>query len=161
MKDAYWIGDAAETKLAIVPRPRGGDWLEDDLRNLKCAGVNVLVSMLTAEENRELRLEGERNLAEQLGLVFYSYPIPDRSTPADLVSFQTFVHKLANEIATGKSVAAHCRGCIGRATLITASILISKNWTAEHALIAIEAARGCPVPDTPEQRIWIENFVPG
>jgi len=70
MKDAYWIGDPAETKLAIVPRPRGGDWLETDLSNLKREGIDILISILTREEEIELGLEQERELAESLGITF-------------------------------------------------------------------------------------------
>jgi protein-tyrosine phosphatase len=158
MKDVYWIDDPSETRLAIASRPRGGEWLEEDLFRLKRAGIDILVSMLTSEEEQELGLEHERGLAEKIGLGFYSYPIPDRSTPRHLETFQVLVRNLANEIKRGKKVGAHCRGCIGRSTLITASILISKGWKADRALTAIEAARGCPVPDTAEQRRWVESF---
>jgi hypothetical protein len=34
-------------------------------------------------------------------------------------------------------------------------------WKAETALAEIEAARGCSIPDTPEQREWILNFEAG
>lgn len=143
MKDAYWIGDPAETKLAIVPRPRGGDWLETDLSNLKCEGIDILISILTREEEIELGLEQERELAESLGITFYSYPIPDRSTPADLSSFRAFVSDLSKAIEHGKKAGAHCRGGIGRATIVTASILIAGKWSAERALLEIEARLRC------------------
>jgi len=160
MKDAYWIGDPAETKLAIVPRPRGGDWLETDLSNLKREGIDILISMLTREEEIELGLEHERELAESIGLNFYSYPIPDRSTPSDVSGFRNFTIDISNAIAQGKKAGAHCRGCIGRATIMTASLLIARNGVPQHALLEIEAARSCPVPDTPEQKRWIEHFTP-
>jgi len=160
MKDIYWIGEPAETRLAIVPRPRGGDWLEDDLSRLKRAGIDVLVSMLTDEESVELGLAFEKELAERAGLVFCRYPIPDRSTPADLAGFRAMVKELAEAIVRGQKVGAHCRGCIGRATIVTASVLIARGWAAERALREIEAARGCVVPDTPAQRCWIERFAP-
>jgi hypothetical protein len=38
---------------------------------------------------------------------------------------------------------------------MAASILIHLGWKPLQALKAIGAARGCPVPDTPEQRNWI------
>jgi len=158
MKDAYWIGDPAEARLAIVPRPRGGDWLEDDLSRLKRAGIDVVVSMLTDDEALDLGLEFEKELAERVGLVFRNYPIPDRTIPSDLAGFRTFVGELAAAISRRQNVGAHCRGCIGRATILAASILIAQGWTADRALREIEAARGCVVPDTPEQRSWIESF---
>ena len=56
----YPIPVEAAGKLAIVARPRGGDWLEDEVRALREAGITVLVSMLTAEEGEELGLQAER-----------------------------------------------------------------------------------------------------
>jgi protein-tyrosine phosphatase len=158
MKDAYWIGSPEEARLAIVPRPRGADWLEDDLLRLRRAGIDVVVSMLMGEESLELGLEFEKELAEKVGLVYFSYPMLDRSTPSDLSGFRSFVGELAEATGHGQNVGVHCRGCIGRATVLTASVLIARGWPAERALREIELTRGCVVPDTLEQRRWIESF---
>ena len=40
----------------MLPRPRGGDWLADEIRSLRACGVDVLVSLLTGEEVGELDL---------------------------------------------------------------------------------------------------------
>ena len=45
--EIYWIKAAGPGKLAVMPRPRGGDWLEDEIRGLKRFGVDILVSLLT------------------------------------------------------------------------------------------------------------------
>ena len=45
--DGPWPG-----RLAIVPRPRGGDWLEDEVRAWREAGVDIVVSALEADEER-------------------------------------------------------------------------------------------------------------
>jgi hypothetical protein len=29
--DIYWINIPGDGKLGIIPRPRGGDWLEDEI----------------------------------------------------------------------------------------------------------------------------------
>jgi len=52
----------------------------------------------------------------------------------------------------------HCRGSIGRATVTAACTLIQLGRKPRAALAAIEAARGCAVPDTEEQRSWILSF---
>lgn len=158
MKGTYWIQHSNTPKLAIVARPRGGDWLEDDLLTLKRDGINVLVSLLTSPEEEELGLRHERERAESMGLEFISYPIQDRETPSDLESFRSLALRLADDIRLGKAVGAHCRGCIGRATVLTATILSELGWSAEAALSLIEEARGCSVPDTPEQQNWIQRY---
>jgi hypothetical protein len=49
-RTAAIIGGATPGRLAIVPRPRGGDWLADEVARLKAAGVDILVSMLEPAE---------------------------------------------------------------------------------------------------------------
>jgi hypothetical protein len=49
---------------------------------------------------------------------------------------------------------------IGRASLLAASVLIRLGWDANAAFSAIQLARGCPVPDTEQQRRWVLSNVP-
>jgi len=160
MKDIYWIGHNEPSRLAIVARPRGDDWLEEDLVNLKHNGIEILVSLLMPYEAADLGLAGERGLAERMGIEFISYPIPDRTTPGDIGGFRLLAARLADAVRAGNGVGAHCRGCIGRATVTTAAVLIQLGFTPTDALTMIEEARGCSVPDTPEQLNWILTFEP-
>jgi hypothetical protein len=43
---------------------------------------------------------------------------------------------------------------------MTAAVLIDIGFQAAEALALIEDARGCPVPETREQRNWILQFEP-
>jgi protein-tyrosine phosphatase len=160
MKNIYWIGHAEQPKLAIVERPRGDEWLDYDLAALERDGIDVLVSLLTAQEVKELGLSKEQEFANALGMQFISYPIPDGTTPRDPQSFHELAAQLANAIQSGKNVGAHCYGCIGRATLTTAAVLIELGWKAKDALALVEQGRGCPVPDTRAQKAWIRRYKP-
>jgi len=120
MKDVFWIEGDPKAALAIVTRPRGDDWLEDELLRLKRQGIDALVSMLEAEEADSLGLSEEASLTEKTGLSFVSYPIPDRTTPADLPSFHIFATRLAIRLAAGEHIGIHCRGSIGRASIAAA-----------------------------------------
>jgi protein-tyrosine phosphatase len=160
MKTVLWIEEANPSRLAIVLRPRGDEGLRADLELVREAGIDVLVSLLTADDNEDLGLTAEGKIAEQLGMKFISYPILDRCTPADLASFRELVADLRDQVRAGKRVGAHCRGCIGRATVLIASVMIALGWDASQALQKIERARGLPIPDTPEQLEWILNFHP-
>jgi protein-tyrosine phosphatase len=155
VNDVFWISD---TGLAIVMRPRGDDWLRGDLSRLKRAGIQILVSTLESGEARELGLSAEAPLSEELGLQFLSFPIRDRTTPANREAFDHFARSLAMRLHAGEKIGVHCRGCIGRSTIVTACTLIELGWPAERALQAIEASRGCSVPDTEAQREWIIAF---
>lgn len=160
MTEIFWIGHPQQRQLAIVARPLGGDWLADELASVKAAGIDVLVSFLNPDEAAELGLEDERVVAEEQGLEFISFPIPDREVPRNLASFRELVRRLADDVRRGKRVGAHCRGCIGRSTVLIASVMIALGADPERALWQIERARGFAVPDTPEQLEWLLNFRP-
>jgi protein-tyrosine phosphatase len=159
--DIFWIGGESSTGLAIVLRPRGGDWLEDELVRYKNGGIDSLISMLEPGEAEELGLSDESVFAAQTGLKYLSYPILDRHVPPDVSSFRNLAREIAESLRNGARIGVHCRGSIGRATLVAACALVELGWKPEPALEAIEAARGCPVPDTPEQRAWILNYEAG
>ena len=59
----YLIEGPWPGRLAIVPRPRGGDWLEDEVRAWKEMGFDVVVSLLTRDELDELGLVAEAALS--------------------------------------------------------------------------------------------------
>jgi protein-tyrosine phosphatase len=61
-------------------------------------------------------------------------------------------------LAEGKAVGVHCRAGIGRSSLIAAALLIQNGVSPETAFLTIQEARGCPVPDTVEQRNWVERY---
>jgi protein-tyrosine phosphatase len=154
--EPYWI----DSQLAIVPRPRGGDWLDDEMSALRQAGVDIVVSMLEGPEARDLGLEREGAAAKSAGLVFINYPIPDRGVPK-LQPFLTFLAALEKDLTNGTRIGVHCRGCIGRSSVVIASLLIRSGIPAEDVWNLIEVARGCPVPDTMEQLEWVQrNMVP-
>jgi protein-tyrosine phosphatase len=160
MKDIYWIRHEKEPRLAIVFRPRGDDWLEVDLANLKRGGIEVLISLLTPEEAMDLGLRAEGELASQAGIEFISHPIPDRTTPAGEDGFRRLIARLAEAVQMGKRVGVHCRASIGRSSVTTAAVLIQLGVNPAEALAMIEEARGCHVPDTVEQLNWILSFEP-
>lgn len=158
MNDIFWIKGNPPAALAIVLRPRGDGWLEDELLRMKAEGVQTLVSLLERREAFLLGLDEEHPIADHIGLKFLSYPIPDKTIPSDVASFQKFVAGLADRLRAGERIGVHCQGSIGRATVTAACALIHLGWTPHAALTAIEAARGCTVPDTQEQEDWILRY---
>lgn len=156
MKAVFWIDeDRRDPPLAIVLCPRGGELTERALRSFQRAGVETVVSLLEAEELRWMGLKEEGETAEALGLGFLWHPLPDHRLPVDEAAFRAFVRGLAKRLNAGERIGIHCFGCIGRSTVTAACAMIELGWEAEAALEAIGVARGCPVPDTEEQREWI------
>jgi hypothetical protein len=62
----YTIARVGTGRLSTMAKPRGGDWLDDEMRALAGAGVTALVSLLTEEEARELDLVREAEAASVL-----------------------------------------------------------------------------------------------
>jgi protein tyrosine phosphatase (PTP) superfamily phosphohydrolase (DUF442 family) len=147
----------ATKQLAIVSRPRGGEWLGDEMLALREAGVDIVISMLEKAEAAELGLEQEEASAKRVGLEFVNFPVTDRSVPSNVQRFESFLTALEGHMQGGKRVGIHCRACIGRASVTTASLLIRSGIPAELAWQMVATARGCPVPDTREQREWVDR----
>ncbi len=155
---AYWIETGIPAKLAIMPAPYGGKRLEDEIRNLKRESADVLVSLLTPDEEFELGLELERAACSGHGIRFRSFPIPDRDVPASTEAFLNFIDTLHYDLLQRRSIVAHCRAGIGRSSLLLASLLRREGLSTDDAFRRITQARKALVPDTPEQLHWVENL---
>lgn len=155
--EAYWVPGPWPGRLAILPRPRGGDWLPDEVRMWREAGLDVVTSLLTREEVAELELRDEEALAREQGLEFHAFPIADRGVPESRVQTAELVGVLEKALASGRNVAVHCRQGVGRSALIAVSVLAAAGLDPEQGFLSIENARGAPVPDTVAQREWVKE----
>jgi hypothetical protein len=71
----YWIEVPRPGRLAISSRPRGGDWLEDEVRAWRQSQLNMIVSFLASDEVEKLELTREAELCRMYGLQFLVFPI--------------------------------------------------------------------------------------
>src|SRR5947207_15966598 len=122
--EPYWIDLKSNGRLAILPRPRGGDWLEDEVSSWRDAGFDVVVSMLTSEEVEELCLEREPEFCSTERIRLIEVPIPDRGVPASGDSTLALIEELERQLQKGKTVGVHCRQGVGRSSLIAACVLV-------------------------------------
>jgi protein-tyrosine phosphatase len=159
--EIYWIEGPWTGRLAIMPRPRGGDWLEDEVRDWRSAGINVVVSTLTQEEIAELDLEQEAALCEASAIEYFAFPIRDRGIPGSVQATTKLLKQLESELVEGKNVGVHCRQGLGRSALLAACLLVLGGADAEAALQKVGQARKLPVPETAEQRDWVAKFSRG
>lgn len=145
-------------RLGILPRPRGGDWLADETTAWREAGVEMVVSLLEPEEAAQLVLEDEAAAAASSGIAFRAFPIPDRGVPTSKESVAELAGELRDALEKGRSVAVHCRQGIGRSGLIVGGVLVAMGKKPDAALRAVADARGLEVPETTEQRRWLDDF---
>jgi protein-tyrosine phosphatase len=156
--ELFWIPGPWRGKLAIVTRPRGGDWLEDEAAGWRKAGLAVVVSLLESNEAAGLGLAREGEVAKSNGVHFISFPIPDRGVPSSMGDALPHLSTIAVELENGKTVAVHCRQGVGRSGLIAAALLVTSGMSAAKAIETVSAARGQTVPETPAQVEWIEHL---
>ena len=147
-----WAG-----RLAVVSRPRGGDWIDDEVRAWKDGGLNAVVSLLTEEEQREFELSGERGLRETRTTVFF---IPNQRPRSAIFARRNFTGSESGRevLASGQNVGIHCRQSIGRSGMMAACLLVMAGSSAQAAMESVSNSRGLTVPETPEQIEWVSEF---
>jgi protein-tyrosine phosphatase len=153
-----WIEGLNKGRLAVAPKPLGGDYLPDEVLRWKLFGVNVVASMLPAEESARNGLEKEAELCQAQGISFLSFPILDHGVPQSRREVAAFAHELNMLLVQDKTVLIHCFAGIGRSGLMAACVLTMRGMPPVEAFDRIAAARGCQVPDTMEQLNWVVKF---
>jgi protein-tyrosine phosphatase len=158
LSDIFWIELDGPGRLAIMARPRAGDWLSDEIKNWRDNRIDVVVSLMESTEVEELGLRGEREQCERLGIEFISFPIADRGIP-HMDGAAALARSICTRLSDGKSVTIHCRAGIGRSAVLAGCVLIhAGTHDADRAFDAIGKARGLKVPDTDAQRLWLIDF---
>ncbi|MFN0148027.1 MAG: tyrosine protein phosphatase [Dehalococcoidia bacterium] len=158
MARLYWVEGFSPVRIAVVERPRGGDWLDGEMRALRAAGLDILVSALQPLEVRETWLEREAEAATAAGIEFLSFPIGNMLTPV-MSEALPVLEELAADLREGRSVAAHCHASQGRGPTIVASLLTLLGHDPAEVWARIRLARGLVVPDTDAQRRWVAELV--
>ncbi|HEY8506235.1 MAG TPA: hypothetical protein VIL46_16730 [Gemmataceae bacterium] len=157
----YPIANVPSGRLAVMPRPRAGDWLADEIASWRDEGLDVVVSLLEESEVAELGLERVPELCAKAGMRFISFPIPDRGVPASRSELSNLVKSLAEELRQGRGVGLYCRFGVGRSALVAVCLLVQLGRPLDEAWADVEQARGMAVPETEEQRQWAASWAGG
>jgi protein-tyrosine phosphatase len=145
-------------RVAVMPRPYGDDWLEQDLGGLRAQGADIVVSLLEPDEALSIGLGREAELCRKVGMTFVNHPIRDRSVPDSMRETRRVLVSLENALRRGHSIVFHCWAGIGRSSMMCAAVLTLAGLDPDEAFHRIGLARGLEVPDTQEQRMWVEAF---
>lgn len=152
----YWVHRFHNNaRLGIMARPRGDDWLEDEIISLKGLNAGVLVSLLEVGEINELGLKLQESFCLKQGIGYLNFPIADRSVPPGAAKIEKLIEAIETEIQNGVSVVIHCRMGIGRSSIIAGCILKRAGIRVAQIIEIISKARGLKVPDTDEQLEWL------
>lgn len=157
--ELYAIADCPSGRLAIMPRPRAGDWLDDEAASWRRQGIDTVVSLLEDGEVAALGLEEEPAACSRASLRFVRFQVPDRGAPASPAAVSELVSELVAELRADRGVAIHCRMGIGRSSSLAVCVLAALGAPVESAWEAVQRSRGLAVPDTPEQRAWVTDWL--
>lgn len=151
----YWTDFFNSGNIGMFARPRGNDWLEDEIMKIKQSGITTVISLLEKSEISELELERESKICEELELDFINFPIPDRGLPESKKDFKDLIDLIVNRLAQNQKIGIHCRMGIGRTSLLTGAVL--KEYGMENLEIFnyLSEKRTLTVPDTQEQVDWV------
>jgi protein-tyrosine phosphatase len=142
----------------LASRPRGGDWLEDEIAGWQQAGIARVFSLLTADEEQDLDLTREAAEVKARGMKFTSLPVPDRGVPNSESELTAALEEVDADLMSGRNAVVHCRQGIGRSGLLAACLLVTKGFDPKGAVDRVSTARGVTVPETVEQSRWIDHY---
>jgi len=120
----HWVNGPWLGKLALASRPRGGEWLDDEMASWRRDGIDMVLSLLTPEEEQALDLAAEAGVT-------------------------TVVERAGSALSSGKNIAVHCRLGVGRTGLIAACLLISKGACGAGPRPAAASQAAQTVPEGP------------
>jgi protein-tyrosine phosphatase len=153
-----WIDTDGRYRLAIMHHPPGGLELDAYIAALHALGVDVLVSMLAADEAEWMELGAEAEVCARHQVQFLSFPIEDHSLPESRADTLAFARGLLELLEAGKSVVIHCYAGIGRSALMAITTLFAAGFDLYHAMQRVSEARGFEVPEA-NQREWLVGFL--
>jgi hypothetical protein len=144
-----------------MPRPRAGDWLDDEAASWRRQGLDLVVSLLEDAEVAELGLADEPAACDRAGLRFVRFPLPDRGVPISAPAVSELVSSLVAELRAGRGMGIHCRIGVGRSASLAVCVLAALGVPVEVGWAEVGRSRGLSVPDTPAQRAWVAEWFAG
>lgn len=150
----YTVAWPGPGTVSTMGHPAGGWLLEEKVRALRAAGVDVVVSAQTDAERVLCDLVEEERAVVAAGMRYVCLPVEDRGVP-EVEAAVAMVRPLYALYLDGAHVVFHCWAGVGRASLLAAMLLGMDGVPPREAWRLISAARGRDVPDTVEQVEWL------
>jgi protein-tyrosine phosphatase len=155
----HWLHESdSPGRLGIMARPRGNEWLEEEIWHFKKQQISLITSLLEADEIDELGLQQQPALCFKHNIEFVNFPIKDRGIPKQGDKINDLINLLVTKITTKQNVIIHCRMGIGRSSIIAGCVLLKIGYKADDLIRHISNVRGLKFPDTKEQVEWLKKW---
>ncbi|MCD6598206.1 MAG: dual specificity protein phosphatase family protein, partial [Bacteroidales bacterium] len=156
--DHEFVGPGA-LGLTILPgRKDYSRSIDDDLQQLKKAGVNIIIPLITDDEFHQFGVDDLLEEYDESGFIVHRLPIMDQ-----LVSSEQEMRKLVSfmdeQINAGKKIMVHCVGGLGRSGMATASFLKFKGLSPDKAIEMVRKFRGPRAVESKVQEEFVQNII--
>lgn len=117
--------------------------LQTSLADLQSAGATALITLMTAPEMANNKVEQMGELCAELGLEWFHFAIEDEGAPDDefAASWQQAKARVHQHLDSHRAVAIHCKGGSGRTGVVAAQILLERGLAKEEAIAQVKALR--------------------
>jgi ADP-ribosyl-[dinitrogen reductase] hydrolase len=136
--------------------------LEADLAVIRDWRASALVTLIEPHEFELLHVEALPAAVQAAGIEWHHLPIEDVSVPgADFLRRWRYAGlQIRRRLRSGERVLVHCRGGLGRAGLVAASLLVELGEAGPREAIAmVRTARPGAIETTPQEK-WIAGRRP-
>ena len=123
-----------------------GIWARDlDLQSIRDWGAQTLITLIEPWEFDELQIPQLPERARAHGLIWHGLPITDGAAPDErfLTPWRTLGTQIVSDVLAGGRVVVHCKGRLGRAGTVAATILLDSGAaiSADDAMRQVRAVR--------------------
>ena len=132
-----------------------------DLDEVQRWGATAVMSLITDKEIDSLHVRGLREAVEEQHMEWWHLPIPDLEPPGSDFERDWKIAGAAirDRLRLGFDVLVHCRGGLGRAGTVAASLLVELGGDPDAAIRKVRKARPGAI-QTPDQKRHIQRCEP-
>ncbi len=138
-----------------------GVWNRDltiDLAAVQAWGANGVITLVTAQELRELQVPELGKAVQALGMSWWHLPIEDVGVPdekfADNWRYGHIGSDIRARLRRGDRLLVHCKGGLGRTGLLAAQLLVEFGTPPRDAIAQVRSARPGAI-----ENVHQENYV--
>jgi ADP-ribosyl-[dinitrogen reductase] hydrolase len=140
-----------------------GRWSRDldvDMNAIRDWGAVAVVTLVEDHELATLQVAGMQPAVENRHMAWYHLPITDVSAPDErfLIAWHKAGAALRHRLSNGFDIVVHCKGGLGRAGTVAATLLVELGLTPSEAIAMVRAARPGAI-ETSAQEDFVRNRV--
>lgn len=141
----------------VMPRPQG-EKIYTEIAEMQGVSIDTVLCLLEDFELPKANLEKAAEAYQEKGIEYLRLPIRDERYPPDFLAAKAMIETLCDKILSGKTVAIHCYGGIGRSGTIAVGILLHFGYEVLEAVNLVSESRGMEIAKAQEQRQWLYEY---